>query len=103
MGETIIYRSTGQYLGFIRNGRLFSRDGAFLGSTSGNFVWDAKGQYRGTITVFNESNYIVKNMFAIPPYNQPKVEGGNLQLNELPNPHANINPIVLPVGYIDGF
>lgn len=103
MSDIFIHKSTGQYFGFIRNTRIYSRDGLYLGFLSGNFVWDSKGQFRGTLTPIGNNNYILKNIFSIPPYSQTTKEAANLQLMELPLPQPNISPISLRVGYTDGF
>ena len=103
MSDIFIYKSTGQYFGFIRNTRIYSRDGLYLGFLSGNFIWDSKGQFRGTLTPAGNHYYIFKNIFSIPPYSQTPKDAPNLLLTELPLPQPNINPIPLSVGYTDGF
>lgn len=94
-----IFRSTGQYLGFIVNGYLFSRDGEYLGWVEGNFVWDKSGQYRGSFT--NDGKYIVRNIYTVLPV--PRAPRPYPITPSLPAPQANIAPIVLPIGLVDAF
>lgn len=93
-----IFKSTGQYLGFIQNDYLFSRDGEYFGWVEGNFVWDKNGQYRGSIM---NDRYIVKNLYAVPPV--PRVPRPYPATPAMPSPQANIASILLPVGYTDAF
>lgn len=93
-----IFRSNGQYLGFIQNGYLFSRDGIYLGWVEDNHVWDANGQYRGFI---KDSRYILRNLYIVPPVSRaPKALPA---IPALPVPTANIVAINLPIGYVDAF
>lgn len=94
-----IFKSNGQYLGFIYNGYLFSRDGIYLGWTEGKFVWDSAGQFRGILT--NDNRYILKNLYTIPPISRtPRPLPA---IPPLPAPQANIAPILLPIGAVDAF
>lgn len=62
-----IFRSSGQYLGFIYNDNLFSRDGIYLGWLEGDNVWDSNGSYRGKLVPISGHYYILKNEFVISP------------------------------------
>jgi hypothetical protein len=94
-----IFRSNGQYLGFIHNSYLFSRDGVYLGWLEGRFVWDSSGQFRGTLTTDNK--YIVKSLYTIAPVS--RVPRSLPPIPPLPVPQANIVAILLPVGIVDAF
>mgnify|MGYP001559157759 CR=1 FL=1 len=96
-----IYKSIGQYLGFIMGGNLFSRDGIYLGWIEEGYVWDSHGQFKGELKDINDNSYILKNMFAVPPI--PKIPKQTPPLPSLPAPKANIPPIIPPTGYKDGF
>ena len=107
MNDIFIYRSNGQYLGFIRNTNLYSRDGIYLGYLTDNYAWDTLGQYRGALkslsTPSGNKYFIIRNMYGIPPYPQVARSSENLSINELPSQLSPINPILRPVGYMDGF
>ena len=94
-----VFKSTGQYLGFIHNNYLFSRDGFYLGWIEGNYVWDAQGQFRGTLT--SDRRYILKNLYTIPPV--PRVPRPFPPIPPLPAPPPNIPPTLLPIGVVDAF
>lgn len=93
-----IFRSNGQYLGFIQNSYLFSRDGIYLGWIEGNHVWDANGQYRGFT---QDGKYILRNLYIIPPV--PRAPKALPAIPALPAPATNIVAINLPIGYVDAF
>src|SRR5713226_8588006 len=96
-----IYRSSGQYLGFMDSGKIFSWDGKFLGWVEGAYVWDVSGQFKGEIKKINGHYYILKNMYALPPL--PKVPKLNpLPVSSIPAPQSTIAPITLDIGWIDG-
>jgi hypothetical protein len=102
LSYTYVYKTNGFYLGFISGGNLFSRDGVYLGWVEENFVWDAQGQFRGELSVLGDNYYILKNMFAVPPI--PKIPKPSSSVPILPNPPANIAPVIIPqVGVQDGF
>ena len=60
-----IFRSNGNYLGFISSGNLFSRDGEYLGWIEGDLVWDSNGHFRGKIVLINDKKYILKRACPI--------------------------------------
>ena len=97
----IIFKSSGIYLGFIDNDFLFSRDGQYLGWLEGAHVWGADGQYRGNLNETNGNLYILRNMFVSMPIPRPPKISPNSP--SLPQPPANINPIQLPIGFVDAF
>lgn len=96
-----IFKSNGNYLGFIYNGFLFSRDGLYLGWLEGNYAWDLKGKFRGVVTSMGNHNYILLNQFEIAPL--PKPSKISPAVPSLPPPQSNIAPISLPIGFIDAF
>lgn len=97
-----IFRSNGNYLGFIDNEYLFSRDGEYLGWIEGNFVWDPNGQFRGEVTLIDKNRYILRNIFLIPPI--PKVpKSPPIHPVHPPIPPANILPINLSIRFKDAF
>jgi hypothetical protein len=102
MQNNFIYKSTGQYLGFVQNNSLYSRDGAYLGWVEGNFVWDFNGKFRGVINDVGGHKYIWLNIFALLPVPRPP----KLSLPPVTPayPVETIIPsITLPVGIVDGF
>jgi len=99
--ETHIFKSTGQYLGFIKNGTLYSRDGNYLGWSEGKYIWDASGNFRGELTERNNNFYILKNILAVPPI--PKSPKSGALAPTIPNPRPNISPIPLQIHLKDGF
>ena len=96
-----IYRSSGFYFGFIRNGQVFSRDGIALGWVEGRYVWDYSGRFKGIITEMNSNLYILVNKFTLfPAQRSPRAVPGS----EVPLPPVNnISAISLPVEVSDGF
>ena len=94
-----IFRSNGQYLGFVDNGYLFSRDGVYLGWVEERFVWGTNGQFKGFIP--DDGKYILRNIYTVPPV--PKPARPIPSVPALPTPQANIAPIVLQVGFVDAF
>lgn len=93
-----IFRTNGIYLGFILNDSLFSRDGEYLGWIENDFVWDSKGRFRGKKF---QDKYIIFNRFAVPPVSrQPRPV---LNVPAIPPPPVNLQPIVLPPGWVDSF
>lgn len=100
---TYIFKSTGQYLGFIINNHLFSRDGAYLGWIDNGLAWGADGQFRGVLLPITSSDraYILRNKFTVSPL--PKTARSAPATPAIPAPVANIAPIPLPLGYEDAF
>lgn len=102
MENNFIYKSTGQYLGFVQNNSLYSRDGEYLGRVEGNYVWDASGKFRGVMATINGHRYIWLNIFAFPPVARPPMPPQPTVVPLTPT-NTLIAPITLPVGYVDGF
>lgn len=97
-----IFRSTGQYLGFILNNSLFDRDSVYLGWIENKRnVWDKNGAYRGMLNDISGRTYVLKNQFMINPIPRiPKIP----PIPPIPPiPQQNIMPIILPIGVQDGF
>ncbi len=96
-----IFKSNGNYLGFISNDYIFSRDGVYLGWLEGNLFWHSNGNFGGSLTEINGSLYLIINRLQIPPIPRiPKLP----PLPPLPPvPPINIMPIQLPIGYVDAF
>lgn len=104
MENKFLYKSNGTYLGFIQNDTIFNRDGIPLGWLEGLFVWDITGRFKGNLIKQSNSNqtyYIWLNKFAILPL--PKSPRPIQSLPTLPPPPQNIQPVNLPVGWIDAF
>jgi hypothetical protein len=100
--DEYIFKSSGQYLGFIKNLNVYTWEGKYLGWIENNFVWDPNGQFKGKIMKLNEHNYILKNIYELPPL--PKVPKLNpLPIIKIPTPLPNIDPINLEIGLIDSF
>ena len=98
MAATYIFKSSGQYLGFVISDYFFSRDGIYLGWVESPYVWDSSGQFRGEL---REGAYILRNLYAIPPV--PKVPKVAPPTPPLPPPPPNRVPIILQIGYVDAF
>ena len=65
MDRKFIYRSNGDYFGFILNGYLFDTDGEYLGWVEDDdSVWRKDGEYFGWLT---GENYILHNPKQIKP------------------------------------
>jgi hypothetical protein len=99
--EKYLFRSNGQYLGFISSDNIYSRDGIFLGWMEGNIAWDFQGKFRGILFPRNNFNYIIRDRLTIPPVSRTPKTAPNL--STLPQPQANISPTTLPVGFEDSF
>jgi hypothetical protein len=96
-----IFRSDGNYVGFIYNNNVFSRDGVYLGWVENNLVWDYQGNFKGQIFKINGNDYILKNSFSIPPI--PRIPKVSPVPPVPPVPPVNILPISLPIGLVDSF
>jgi len=99
-----IFKSSWQYLGFIKNGNIFSWNGQYLGWIESGYVWDVSGQFKGEIKEINGHSYILRNMYVLPPL--PKTPKGHASDEPLPAvpPQMNITPISSPeIGWVDGF
>jgi hypothetical protein len=94
-----IFKTTGVYLGFIKDGNLFSRDGEYLGWVEGTHVWDKAGRFRGQL--WNGNKYIISNRFAVAPVPRPPKPVP--PSTPLPAPPANIAAVPLPTGWLDSF
>ena len=72
MSKTPIYRWSGEFFGFIYNGKFFDADSNFLGWTDDeNRVWRADGTFLGEIV---DDNYILRRTTMIEPVPRvPKV------------------------------
>ncbi|KKS30771.1 MAG: hypothetical protein UV60_C0002G0068 [Parcubacteria group bacterium GW2011_GWA2_43_11] len=99
--EKYIFKSTGQYLGFVRNDYVFSRDNLYLGWVEGDIVWDIGGNFRGKLIQLADYWYILRNPFTINPI--PKIPKPIPPSSPLPKPPVNIPAISLPIGFQDGF
>lgn len=99
--EKFIYKSSGQYFGFLERDNVFSWDGKYLGWVDEDFVWDNLGQFRGELKKIKGKLYILKNMYALPPL--PKTRKHPIPSVEVPTPQAQIDPISIDIGWTDGF
>ncbi len=98
-----IFKSNGNYLGFLQDDNIFSRDGIYLGwlDGDGTYAWDSSGKFRGYLIDVSGNNFIILNQLQIPPI--PRMPRPAPLTPILPPPPVNVSPIPLPVGYIDGF
>lgn len=97
-----VHRTTGTYLGFINDDRLFSRDGVYLAWLEGNIVWDgATGEFKGKLYEIDGHHYILRNKFTVNPI--PKVPKIPPLIPAVPPPVANIPSISIKIGYEDSF
>jgi hypothetical protein len=96
-----IFRSNGNYIGFIDGDNIFSRDGVYLGWLENNLVWDINGNFKGQKINLGGNNYILRNSFSINPMSRiPRIS----PISPIPPiPPINILPIMLPIGFIDAF
>ncbi|MFH0833962.1 MAG: hypothetical protein V2A63_01055 [Patescibacteria group bacterium] len=100
--ELFIFRSNGNYIGFVRDSTIFSRDGVYLGWIENNrFVWDSNGRFGGVLQEFNGNKYIFINKLSVMPFSRPARPTPSTV--SIPNPPANIPKIDLPIGYTDTF
>ena len=98
---TFIFKTDGNYLGFIQSGFVFSRDGVYLGWVESKTVWDAEGNFRGAISEINSNKYILRDRFALPPVSRtPKTAPEN---PIIPDPPRNVAPISSGVSLVDAF
>lgn len=101
----ILYRSNGNYLGFIQDDIIFNRDGIPLGWMEGNFAWDVMGKFRGNLIKTqlgrDDTFYVWLNKFSLLPLQRsPRVIQPVAPLRPTTD---NIPPINPPVGWIDAF
>jgi hypothetical protein len=98
-----VFKSTGQYIGFVYNNNLFTRDGIFSGWIDMNtsVVWNQFGHYKGKMTKIGDAFYILKNLFEIPPI--PQSPKPPLTPPPLPLQQENIFPIELQPFIVDGY
>ena len=97
-----IFKSSGQYFGFMDNGNIFSWDGQYLGWREGGYIWDVSGQFRGEVKKIDGHCYILKNMYALPPLpKEPKLNA--LPVISIPAPQPSIPQITPEIGWVDGF
>jgi len=99
--QNYIHTIQGNYLGFISGNNLFSRDGEYLGWLEGQIVWDKKGNYRGNLQNLSGHYYILRPTFSINPI--PRVPHVYPVSPIAPTPAPNVLPIMVPLGYEDGF
>lgn len=97
-----IFRSSGQYIGFVSEQNLFSWSGEYLGWIDDQkFVWDKNGIFRGQLIQINNNYYIIKNKYLIPPIS--KNARASAPNPAIPAPLAPLPPISLPLGTEDAF
>jgi len=67
-----IFRWSGEYFGFLYNGRFFDADANYLGWIEDDgSIWNEDGSYLGEL---NEENYILRNSMKIEPISKiPKI------------------------------
>lgn len=100
--EKYIFKSSGFYLGFISNSFIFSQNGVYLGWIDENkYVWDKDGKYRGSLSVIESHQYVLRYQYTIPPI--PRAPKAPSPTPTIPPPMSNIAPVVLPIGFEDAF
>jgi len=103
--DIFIFKSNGNYLGFIRNDLVYSRDGIYLGwveqMEKDQIVWDSEGKFRGLLLKRNGYCYILTRKFEMPPVSRTPKKTPSIQTP--PDPPRNIPPISLPVDLEDAF
>ena len=100
--DKYIFKSSGNYLGFITNNFIFSRDGVYLGWVDENkYVWDTSGRYKGGLSTIGEYEYIVRHQYTMSPV--PRAPKITPPTPAIPPPVPNIPPINLQIGFEDGF
>lgn len=99
--DTFIYKTAGQYLGFMRSGYVYSRDGEYLGWLEGVHVWDSQGNYRGQVLEVGGNTYILRYQFSVPAL--PKIPKITPLTPSIPAPPPNVAAIVPPLGHRDAF
>lgn len=101
MNITFIFKSNGNYIGFISNNNIFSRDGEYLGWVENSIVWGKDGRFKGELKQINNHYYVLRNSLTIPPMARvPKVSP--VTPVQPPSP-ANTLPVMVPIGFVDGF
>jgi hypothetical protein len=67
-----LFAWSGEYVGFVRNGRMFSREGNYFGwIDEDRRVWSSSGAYMGN---YVDGGYVLRNRLKIAPVNRvPKV------------------------------
>lgn len=102
MMNKYIFKSSGNYLGFISGNFIFSRDGVYLGWVDENkYVWDTNGRYRGRLSAVGEFEYILRQQYTMPPV--PRAPKATPPSPAIPPPVPNIPSINLQIGIEDGF
>ena len=102
MGDvTYIHKLDGNYLGFIYDGILFSRDGVNLGWMENDLVWDTTGKFRGVLIKVGSNNYILRNILSLPPL--PRTPKTVITPKQVFPPVPNISAISPNIGFQDAF
>lgn len=67
-----LFTWSGQYVGFIRNGKMFNRSGGYLGWIDDDGrAWNSEGHYIGD---FVDGGYVLRNRLRMTPMNRiPRV------------------------------
>lgn len=98
-----LFKSSGQYIGFLYNDFIYTRDGNFLGWLDSDIkvVWGKSGSYKGKLVNIDGHYYILRNLLEMPPI--PQTPKRTPVPPPLPFQQENIPPITLPPFFIDGF
>lgn len=98
-----IYKSNGQYIGFIEGNNIFLWNGEYVGWVdSQRFAWSRTGGFLGQIMEKMNNNYIIRNIYTIPPISRNPVINYPTPKN-IPVPSPNIPSISLEIGQQDAF
>lgn len=94
-----IFKWSGEYIGFIHNGRFFDNNSNYLGWIENDgSVWNSDGRYFGELI---ENSYILRNSMKLEPLQRlPKL----LPLSPLPLlPSLPRLPKLPKLGWVDAF
>lgn len=97
-----IYKSSGQYIGFIVQDNIFRWDGMYLGWIDNQkYIWDRNGNFRGKLSLQNGNYYALRNTFQVPPVSRAPRAVPTSPVP--PTPSSAVQPVQLPMGVEDSF
>jgi len=101
MSTNFIFKTNGNYIGFIDSEFIFSRDGKYLGWIDNKLVWDREGEFRGALMILGEKSYVLRSQLTMSALSKtPKIPS---YTPEMPPPPPNATPISPGVEFIDAF
>ncbi len=97
-----IYKSSGQYIGFVNENNVFRWDGEHLGWIDNqSFIWDISGNFRGQLIQRDGYAYAIRSSFLINPVSKPP-RSKAIPLS-IPTPSAPAPVFPISVGIEDAF